>query len=567
MDRAAAMTVLAAGMGIGYVARVSGAPAWLAAAAAAALPAASAAALRAASAQVGGFSAAIPARRIYASLALVAASVLAVFGAAPLLASPRYRGPALLAVAAGLTLLGAVTGGPRLRLALDAASFKTSAEVEAPLMSLTVYLLSHSHLTLHDIVEYVASSAALRAWARVFRQVKNTAAATGASLVSAMREVARRHTSPSVRLFLERMAVASVTTGDVSQVAEKLFTAVVEKLEARLETSAEKLRILNGLVLFVFFFMPVIVVSMAPVMGVSRNTVAMVAALDAVVGFVIYVLVTAAYPSLFAIRLPGSYLASSAVSLAAAVAVLAAYAVAGLPRTALAAAALALAPAAVIGEAARRQVDVYNYFARLAGDAAEAAATSGEDYIHALQRLAEDAPPPVKRLVRRLAYLYKSGRLSRHLVATAPTLLHAGLVESVVYAARVGADPEAVATVLRMYEKLVELRERFRQVGRSLTGTVYVTVVIVGLMVSFVTRMFGRLAAMMRSSGASVPLGLPLASFNPASVQGISALTLLFGVLLAFFAGKVREGSAVAGARDALVIIVIYAVIAWLPLG
>lgn len=556
---------------MGYVANVAGAPLVAAVVAATALPLAPLAASyltrSARRLSSAGYGVSINPRYLYLATAAIAAAVFLMFGVAPLLAAVGNLGAAAAAYVVSVgALLVSLTGG-RIKLTIESGNLKTNSEVEMPFVLAEVKLLSSTHYTLHDIVTHLSQSVAYPTWSRIFRNVQKVAAVTGSSIISAMRTVAERHPSPTVRTFLDRMATAAATAGSVREVADKVFNSVYTNLETRLEASTERLKVLNAMVLFAFFFTPVMIISLAPMTGVNMSTVFLIVFLDLVVGVLMYIMITAAYPSGFAARLPMRLVSVAASSAIAALASLIVSATRHVPDYVMyATASLALAPAAVISEAVRRQVDTYSAVMRLASDAADAAAMTGEEYMSVLKRYAARAPKPVRRVVDKIVYSYKSPELSAAVVKSAPTLLHASFIDALLTATRAGADAAVIAEIAKKYETLLDLRERFKQNGRNLAATIYMTVAMVSGMIVMLGNMIGKLARMIKQSGAYSPMTATLASFNPAVLHTLSVVSLLFSVLLGFFAGKSREGTLVAGGRDALIIVIIHAVVTRLAL-
>ena len=474
----------------------------------------------------------------------------------------------------------------RIRGGLSVSTRKTSVEVEFPFLLALMRTLAPTHLTLYDMVNIVAESGALRAWSREIRLAKRIAGAMNISLFQALTILSELHPSKTVRDTFKRIVVVGTLTGTVRDVVNRAFEYIFEKLNARMSSLVDKLDLINGSLLFGFMFIPILLTTIAPLSNMSALTViGVILIIETPIGILTYALLTALYPSGFAVRAPTVVIAVSVASIAA-VAVLTGIYLAPLiefslkPRTSISvlaapqpqtgmsvevytvSVAFALLPAVLVTESLQRKLVLYSTVIRAATDAAEVAMSLGENFATVFQRESYRYGNSVARMAKTIIESYRTAVFRKAVVAKAPTTFHASFLEALLYALLYGAPAPVLKALTESYENMTKLWEKTRTVSRVVEGMIIALSAMLGFFLQYLYKMFASFAegvyAAMKSGGYYASTVTSLLSINPSVMLSISAVTGVSIILVSLFVGKTRGGSLVFGFRTALVSFLVY---------
>jgi archaellum biogenesis protein FlaJ (TadC family) len=458
---------------------------------------------------------------------------------------------------------------PKVLIYSWASQRRTAVEVELPYLVIMLRCLSTLRMPIYDIISIIESSVALPASAREIRFARKIATVTGTSLLGALDLVYLRHPSERVANLLRRVIIAAVTMGDYSDVAEKVFDALYGWFEARVSRLVGSFTMIVGSSLFVYLFVPVIIAAVAPVMPDSLLPVLGISlALQVLIFFMLSALILSLYPSSIVIK-PSKRLkiASMAALLAAAGVVLfnVFSIVAGKsPLPELLSLALVVAfvcTALVLSEVELRRAYFYDTFVRIASDALSIAATTGENPVTVLERVAHRYGRRAVRLSRTIATGYLSESLRRGVVGRAPSIFHASFLEALINILRLGATPAMLKTFTASYERLSTQVSRVRGFAKTLEAVMAGLVAVVGGFLAYIDKVFNSIVKIIQSAtsgaGVSIPLPIPF-TYEPKIYALLSNLSILSLLLISIFISYVRGGSHTYSFRPFLITLVLY---------
>jgi len=476
---------------------------------------------------------------------------------------PRY---ALLAVTTPL-LAALVYYLPRIVLSTWASQRKIGVEVELPYLLVLIRVMASLRLPVHDMLAVIENSVALQASSREVKFARKISTLTSTSFITAMDNVCANHPSERVRELLRRIVAATVTMGDVKEVVERVFENVYSWFESKVAGLTEKFTIIAGSALFAYLFTPVAVVAVAPVIGVGTFPllVGITLSVQVFVFFLLYGLITSAYPSSLVVKPTKALLLASMASLSVvfAIALYAtfSYALEGIGRVSEQLLALLVpatqVPPLVASERALLRVSVYDNFVRMASDALSFAASTGENAASALERHSRKYGKGVVRIAKSVLTGALSDYLRKVVVKAAPTTYHASFIETLIVMLRLGSTPDMMRSFASSYERLSILVSRVRGFARTLEALLVGLSAMVGGFMAFIDRVYIYIAELMRAAG--YPGLYPgILAYDPAVHGLLSSLTLVSLMLASLFIGKVRGGSVLYCHRAIVLMTAIY---------
>jgi len=456
---------------------------------------------------------------------------------------------------------------------------KTSAEVELPFLLAFMKVISVTHLTFYELLDIISESEAFKWWSREIRFAKKLSRLMNISLVNALELMASAHPSKTVREMLARLAVAGSMIGEVREVVERVFSYVYDRLTQRIASLVDRMDIVNGLLLFGFMFLPIILATMSPLVGMTPASIlALILIIEAPLAILLYAMLSALYPSGFAVRPSTTLVILSAASLLVIAAGGGAYLAPvvsappaktdvqpGIPlEVFFAVVAAALVPPTVLAEMLYRQVEVYSSLIKLSTDVAEAAASLGENFVTLLQEKAPQYGERVEKLVKNIASGYTSPYLRKVVTVRAPTIFHASFVELLMYSVLLGAPYAALKSMTETYEALLKIYDRTRSASKTLEGMIVSLAGMLGFFVEYLAKTFASyarsVAEAMRSAGtAAIPPMVRSFVVSYGVFSTISIVTIISILVVALLTGKTRGGSVVLGFRTALLAFLVYA--------
>lgn len=486
----------------------------------------------------------------------------------------KFDPMAVIYVAIPATMVVASLVALRLKMRLTVSFRKTSVEVELPFLLSFMWALSESHITLYDLFNMIEQSVSLKAWSKEVSFAKRLAAVTNSSLMQAVATISDTHPSPVVRGIFKRIVSIGYITGSARNVVKKAFRYTYEQLHDRLNRLTERLDIINGVILFGFLFLPIILATVSPLTGQGATEVfAITLIVEIPITLVMYAFISHIYPSGFVLSTPKSLVLVSAASVAMFVAFVMVYALPAVlysptnvwanptVSTGMSEALLypllisSLIPGCVLSELWYRRTRVYSTLSRLIADAVEASYSTGENFVATLERLSSKESKSVQRLVKMIAEGYSSDVLRRVVVVNAPSLFYATFIETTLFSLLVGADPRTLTTIVNSFESMGRVVERISRVSKTLETLVVVLSASLGFFIKYLEKIFTGFMELVLSMGREFHMAkavFTVFQFNPSVFVAITATSLLAIVTVSLFVGKTRGGSMVYGFRSAL---------------
>jgi len=477
-------------------------------------------------------------------------------------AVPRAIG--VLVVVIGALLIVGATLSARLLATVMVQTRQYSVEVELPFLLAMLKALSTTHLTLYDLINILANSEALKAWRKEVRLAIRWAAATGTSLIEALRVIARNHPSPIVRDVFLRIINIGTLAGTIRDVVERSFNYIYTKLESGLERATEQIQVVLPATGTAFILLPIVLASAAPLASYPPETIVGGSlAIYLMVAVVTSFLLTAIIHEGFIVHPDRTLKIMMAVA-----GILAAGALYFYVRPTIRGegepvpffyvpiiVAIVFAAPTVYAETILRKAKPYDKFIRVASDASELSLSLGVNFASALDEIARRAGSDVHRLVRRVVESYQNAVFSRAIVAQAPTLFHAAFIETVLVAMRVGAGAQVVKALAESYEKLLNLSEKMKGSALMLEFLTYLSAVIVPGVIVFLIGFFEPLTGMLDM----LPMTITVVNISPTTKPALLVSGLIATLFLALLVGKARAGSITYGARTVVIASLLYA--------
>lgn len=481
----------------------------------------------------------------------------------------------------------------RLKGSLAISSRKTSVEVEFPFLLALMKALSVTHLSLYDLLNIISESSALRAWAKEIQLAKRLSGTMSISLLQAMAIISDTHPSKTVRDTFKRIVVVGNLAGTIRDVVDRAFSYVFTKLNTRLESLVDRLDLMNGIIMFGFMFVPIILATVAPLSNMSIvSVIGVVLIMEVPMSLLTYALLTAMYPSGFSARPNNTAIALAVFSIIVVVILTGLYlapiiSYALKPHTPIeyltnppspglspivytVGTLIALIPPTVVAEMLYRKIVLYSTIIRITTDAAEISASLGENFVTVFTRESYRYGARIQRLARSIVESYQTPLFRQALVSKAPTIFHASFLEALLYTLMIGAPAPVLKSLTEAYENLTKLWDKTRSVTRTLEGMIISLSAMLGFFIEYLYKMFYGFAQSIQkaieSGGQYAATTLNLLSINPTTFLVLSALTSLSVIVVSLFTGKTRGGSLLFGFRTALLSFLLYQTVSLLVL-
>lgn len=458
-----------------------------------------------------------------------------------------------------------VTLAPRLLIGFWASQRKVNVEVELPYVLILFRVMTDLRLPIYDVFKYIEESLVLRASSKEMKLARKVATMTSTSFISAVDTIFANHPSEKIRELVRRVVLAATTMGDVKDVVEKVFNDVYSWFEDKVEKLSEKFTIIIGSAIFAHMFIPIVVATLAPVVGGGLiNVLIATLSLQVIVFFILYALITSLYPSSFVIKIPRGGLYSTLASYAIVLAILLYSILSSItgeyrvdePTIALILM-LSLLPATLISEVELSRVKLYDSFVRLASDALSLAAVTGENISSILGRLTRKYSKGVTKLTTNVLSGYASTALRGAIISRAPSIYHASFIETLTITLAYGSSPDTMRALSTSFEKLNTIVSRVRGLARMLEALMIGLSAMTGGFLAYINNVYAYIHELVVQAGAHGPT-LGLVAYDPRIYGLLNSLSLLSIVLISMYTGKVRGGSVLFGLRPASLMILVY---------
>lgn len=442
------------------------------------------------------------------------------------------------------------------------SSFRASgALVELPFLLATLRIFSKTHLTLYDMLKLVESSYSLKWWSSEVRRREDVARERGVSLVTAFNMLSEEHPSLEVRDVVRRISLAGLYAGSPAGVVERVSQQYFDLLRSRLERLTGYMYIALGIALITLFLIPVLAITLGPVLRIPPSTVAIAALATALPIFLIaYTLIQAMYPNGFMLNASQTikilYVISIAVLLGAVMATLYSQ-LKGLPLNSMLAYSIAIAslvPATAVTLAYLARVSAYERLVRIVSDATELASVTGENLVSLMRRVG-GGDRRVRRLIDDIERAIVDDSVRVKLVSQAPSMLYASMVENIVYALRIGAPLTVFAEIASVYEQLKETLRRHQNAMRGVELTIAVIILAISLFTAVMIRILSGIAESVKTPvGASIPSILQqfMIAQDPTLLYATITSMIIASVVTGALVEKAKTGTIVTSARTIL---------------
>jgi len=474
---------------------------------------------------------------------------------------------ALIRVLLALSLLTLIMGfatlstvallSPRLE-----SSLRTSgALVELPFLLATLRIFSRTHLTLYDMFKIVESSQALKWWANEVRHREVVARERGVSLLTAVGFIAEDHPSQEVRDVIRRISLAGSYAGSPAGVVERVSQQYFELLRGRLERLVGYMYIALGIVLITLFLIPVLAVTLGPVLRIPPSSIALTSVATAIPVFLVtYTLIQSMYPTGFMLNPSGALKTFYTISLLVILGLVALnlyLQATGKPFNPLIAYAVvvaSLAPLVALTSAYMARVSAYERLLKVVADTTELASVTGENLISLMKRVT-GGDRRVRRLIDGVERAVIDDSVRARLVREAPNTLYASMIENLVHALRIGAPLPVFAEIASVYEHLGETLRRHQSAMRGVELTLAVVIASISVFVAVMTRILSGIAA---SAGTTTGVAIPpmLQAFrlaeDPLLLYATLTSLMIAGIVTGALVEKAKNGTMVTSARITL---------------
>ncbi len=460
---------------------------------------------------------------------------------------------------------------PKLLVYSWASQRKTNIEVELPYLVILLRVLSTLKMPIYDILYLIENSTALPASAREIKFARKIATMTGISLLGALDKIYAHHPSEKVVNFLRRIIIAAITHGDFSSTAEKVFDSLYGWFESKVLGLISNFTIIVGTSLFAYLFVPVIVATIAPVMGGSLLVILGVSlAIQVFIFFTLYGLILSLYPSSLIIKPSKKLKLVSLITLLVLISIilynvfslvagrepLREYITLGLIIT-------ISTPTLIFSEIEFKHALFYDTFIRISSEALSIAAATGENPITVLERSAMRFGKRAVRFTKTITTGYISEKLKKGIIARAPSIFHASFLETLIAIFRLGATHEMLKLFTSSYERLNTQILRVRSFTKTLEAIMASLVAVIGGFLAYIDKVFSTIASLiqgaMSKTGVSIPLIIPF-TYDPKIYSLLDNLSLLSLLFVSIFISLVRGGSYAYYSRTFLIMLVIYIV-------
>lgn len=471
----------------------------------------------------------------------------------------------------------------RFRVSFTIASRKTSAEVELPFFLSFIWSMSETHLTLYDLFSMIERSVALKAWSKEIAFAKKLASALNTSLIQALNTLSETHPSPIVKDIFKRIVTVGHGTGSARNVVRKAFRYIYEQMQDRLLKLTEKLDVVNGVIIFGFLFLPIILATTSPISGYTAVDVFFITLIVEVsLSLIMYAFISHIYPSGFVIITPKYLTLMSFISVFFSMVFIFIYLHPALTTIHLITmpqvdvmnwglhehvlfvlVITSLTPSFIYSEMWLRRVRNYVCLLKLISDAVEVSVSTGENFVSVLERMMLRESQQVQRLVRMLVSGYRSDDVRRMIVSKAPSIFYASFIEAVLYSLLIGAHPKVLTTIVNTYESMERVAERIGRLSRTLEVMIVCLSGMLGFFIKYLEKMFSNFFGLISAAGKEFYMTQAIFTvfqFSPSTFVALTGVSLITLIVVSLFTGKTRGGSLIYGMRTAEFAIICYAV-------
>ncbi|MEM0199378.1 MAG: hypothetical protein QXX72_03755 [Desulfurococcaceae archaeon] len=445
---------------------------------------------------------------------------------------------------------------------------KTSIEVELPYLLILYRVVASLRIPIYDILTLVENSASMPASAREVKLAKKIATLTSTSLLTAMDYVCLNNPSEKVRELFRRVFISALTMSDVGAVVERVFDEIYSWFESRVLSLNEKFTIIVGASLVAYFFIPVVVSAVAPVIGPGVVAVLILTlSVQFLVFFQVFALIAGLFPSSLVVKTPRklTYLGLFSISVAVALVVYNSFAYASPALQSISedvfvpVLVAVFVPPLIIAELRMMRVKHYDMFVKASSSALLLAAATGENIVEVLERISRRYRGHVAKLTRDVTLSYTSEQLRRATIQRAPTMYHATFMEILMTVLRLGSTPDMLKALAGSYEKLQTAVSTVRSFAKRLEWVFIGLVAMVGGFIAYIDRVYNYIASIVSATAPTAGL-MNILVYNPEIYGLLNSITLGSIIFVSLFVGLVRGGSINYSFRTTLAMLIVYAV-------
>ena len=452
---------------------------------------------------------------------------------------------------------------PQIYIAFASSQRKIDAEVELPYVLIFLRAITPLRLPIYEFLREIEDSVALKSFAKEIKLARKVSSVTSTSFLTSLDMVAANHPSDKIRDLFRRVIGAAISMGDIRDVTERVFEEVYTWFESKVSGLVEKFTIIVGTALFAYFFAPILIASITPVIGgVTLFLVIIILSVQVFAFFMLYALVSSYYPSSLVVKPPKTlfFVGEAALIISIAIPItniFMAITMNYLSNTTLIFILLAiLAIPTILSEKEILKSRFYDRFVKMASDALSLSAATGENPAILLAEYSKRFGRRMIRFVRSIVSSYTSTTLRKALVLRAPSIYHASFIETLTTLLRLGYIPESLKAFAASYERLNIAVSRVRAFANTLEGVMIGLSALVGAFLVYLANVYSYMANLIK--GVEMPKTIAVITFDPRVYTVIESLSILSLILTSVFVGKVRGGSVLYSFRTAILMLIVF---------
>ncbi|MCD6105929.1 MAG: type II secretion system F family protein [Thermoplasmata archaeon] len=443
---------------------------------------------------------------------------------------------------------------------------KVSAEDELPFFIQSLYVLSYTHLSFEGAILRLRDFLTLGAWKLEIDRALRVANYFGEPILKAFSRVASVHPSHKIRSFLSSLSSIATVKGTVRGTIDTVFDTQIDKMEVEIKSLADKIDLLGGLGLIVYIFVPIVTVSVLPVMGVASMGyyIFIMVVLFVLITFLLYYVAESYYPKAFKIFSPLRPLITVLIGVPISIAIWTInYPQEFLYRVGLSTLALLAGPTIAYHVYFKREERMEKFITNIIDDVVTRYTITGEPPAKILENLKSRYPPDMLPIIDSIIKAIGGGKkLKQRALGMMPTRYHANLIETLISSIEVGTRADTMFAISKSLTRMSGLMEVVRGRGASvkymtLTGAVTGGLVL-GLMAQSYTKMREMMIKTLGNIGTFSGPSMLTININPAMISYMGSLVIVGILLFSIISGKIWKGNPLAGLSNAFLSTLLY---------
>ncbi len=443
---------------------------------------------------------------------------------------------------------------------------KVSAEDELPFFIQSLYVLSYTHLSFEGAVLRLREFLTLEAWKREIDRALRVANYFGEPILKAFSRIAAIHPSHKIRSFLSSLSSIATVKGTVRGTIDTVFDTTTDKMEVEIKSLADKIDLLGGLGLIVYVFVPIVTVSVLPIMGVASMGyyVFILVVLFVLITFLLFYVAEGYYPKAFKIFSPLRPMITILIGAPISIAIWSiGYPPEFLYRMGLTVLALLAGPTVAYYIYFKREERVEKFISNIIDDVVTRYTITGEPPAKILEDLKPKYPPDMLPIIdSMIKAIGGDKKLKQRALGMMPTRYHANLIETLISSIEVGTRADTMFAISKSLTRMSGLMEVIRGRGASVKYMTITGAITGGLVLGLMAQSYMRMREMMLKTLGNVgsfsgPSMLSI-NINPAMISYMGSLVIIGIILFSIISGKIWKGNPLSGLNSAFISILLY---------